>query len=272
MNQLQVIEHSNQRVLLTSQIAEAYGTTEKAISKNFSNNKDRYEEGKHYYILQGEELKDFFATVNFTNANQNKIRTLYLWTEKGALLHAKSLGTDKAWEVYDMLVETYFNVKQQAINFNGLSPELQMFNQMFQAVANQEQKMKQLETMQAETNNKINSALDVFTKPIEPNWREQTNAKINRICKEHGLSFLQTKRDLYTELEMIAHCDLSARQRNLKERMKKSGATYKECHAVSKIDIIDRDDALKAIFDGVVKRFQTKYIQGDDAQEGMFEE
>ena len=28
---------------------------------------------------------------------------LYLWTEKGALLHAKSLNNDKAWEVYDWL-------------------------------------------------------------------------------------------------------------------------------------------------------------------------
>ena len=39
--------------------------------------------------------------------NLNKI---YLWTESGALLHAKSLNTDKAWEVYDRLVETYFRI------------------------------------------------------------------------------------------------------------------------------------------------------------------
>lgn len=31
MNELQVIEHSNQRVLLTSQIAEAYGATSKLL-------------------------------------------------------------------------------------------------------------------------------------------------------------------------------------------------------------------------------------------------
>ena len=37
--------------------------------------------------------------------NLNK---LYLWTEKGAFLHAKSLNTDTAWEVYDRLVDSYF--------------------------------------------------------------------------------------------------------------------------------------------------------------------
>lgn len=38
-----------------------------------------------------------------------------LWTEKGALLHAKSLNTDKAWEVYDWLVDFYFRVKERQI-------------------------------------------------------------------------------------------------------------------------------------------------------------
>ena len=32
--------------------------------------------------------------------------------KKGALLHAKSLNTDKAWEVYDYLVDFYFRAKE----------------------------------------------------------------------------------------------------------------------------------------------------------------
>lgn len=39
-------------------------------------------------------------------------KMIYLWTEKGALLHAKSLNTDKAWEVYDYLVDFYFRTKE----------------------------------------------------------------------------------------------------------------------------------------------------------------
>ena len=41
--------------------------------------------------------------------NLNKI---YLWTESGALLHAKSLNTEKAWEVYEYLVDTYFRYRE----------------------------------------------------------------------------------------------------------------------------------------------------------------
>ena len=47
MNELKIIEYKNQRVLLTTQLAESYGTTSKVISYNFNNNKERYVEGKH---------------------------------------------------------------------------------------------------------------------------------------------------------------------------------------------------------------------------------
>lgn len=104
MNNLTIIEHQNQRVLLTSQLAESYGTDNKSISYNYNHNKERYKEGKHYHLLQGEELKAFREIHDLPN-NLNKV---YLWTERGAFLHAKSLNTDKAWEVYDSLVEHYF--------------------------------------------------------------------------------------------------------------------------------------------------------------------
>ena len=110
MNNLIPIEHKNQRVLTTQQLAEGYETEPIKIQQNFSNNRDRYIAGTHYFILEGEELRRFKGELeNFEVApNANRI---FLWTEKGALLHAKSLNTDKAWEVYGMLVENYFHRK-----------------------------------------------------------------------------------------------------------------------------------------------------------------
>lgn len=104
MSELQITEYKNVRVLTTQQIAEAYGTDNKTISYNFNHNKDRYVDGKHFICLTGEELRAF-REIHDLPSNLNKI---YLWTEKGAFLHAKSLNTDTAWEVYDRLVENYF--------------------------------------------------------------------------------------------------------------------------------------------------------------------
>ncbi|MGE7841394.1 ORF6C domain-containing protein [Lysinibacillus sp. NPDC093712] len=40
---------------------------------------------------------------------------LYLWTEKGAWLHAKSLNTDEAWDAYEILVDEYYTVKENVV-------------------------------------------------------------------------------------------------------------------------------------------------------------
>lgn len=106
------IENDGKRILLTSQLAELYETDEKRISENFTRNEQRYIKNEDYFCLQGDELRAFKReTANCGIAsNLNK---LYLWTEHGALLHAKSLGTNEAWRIYGELVDTYFKVQEQ---------------------------------------------------------------------------------------------------------------------------------------------------------------
>lgn len=110
--ELQIITYKDQRILTTQQLAESYKTSAKRISQNFNANKERYQEGKHYYHLTGNELSEFLQSANCGTQNQ-KVRSLYLWTERGAFMHAKSLNTDKAWELYDSLVEHYFNASKE---------------------------------------------------------------------------------------------------------------------------------------------------------------
>lgn len=107
MNELQITEYKNIRVLTTQQIAEAYGSDTRVISNNFNRNKDRYVEGKHYICLEDSEKRNFVDHHQIDDGSK-KASKLYLWTEKGAFLHAKSLNTDMAWEVYDRLVDNYF--------------------------------------------------------------------------------------------------------------------------------------------------------------------
>ncbi|MCM3573329.1 ORF6N domain-containing protein [Mesobacillus subterraneus] len=112
MDQLQIIEQNGARVLTTSQLAESYGADKQLIVNNFNRNKDRYKEGKHYISLQGHE-KNNFIDLNQIELGSKNAKVLYLWTEKGAWLHAKSLNTDQAWDAYEMLVDDYYSVKQQ---------------------------------------------------------------------------------------------------------------------------------------------------------------
>lgn len=110
MQNLEIIEVKGVRVLTTKQLAEAYGADVKTIQYNFRYNKNRYILGKHYIEVFGEELRELKTRSEF-HSSLKYAKSLYLWTEKGALLHAKSLNTDKAWEVYDYLVDFYFRAK-----------------------------------------------------------------------------------------------------------------------------------------------------------------
>ena len=111
MEELPQIKYSDQLILTTEQLAEFYEVTPKRIQDNFQNNRDHFVEGTHYIYLQGDELKEFKnRTENFGLVKKNA-RSLILWMKRGASRHAKALGTDRAWDMYDELEENYFNPK-----------------------------------------------------------------------------------------------------------------------------------------------------------------
>ena len=105
------VEHNNQRVMTTEQLARFYGCETRQISENFKRNEERFIEGKHYYKIEGEALKLLKSQSVSNGLPINKFASvIYLWTRRGAARHAKMLTTDKAWEVFEALEDTYFAV------------------------------------------------------------------------------------------------------------------------------------------------------------------
>jgi hypothetical protein len=98
------------RVIMSEQLAELYDTTSKIISFNFNSNKTKYIAGLHYFLLDGEEMKSF----RDEHGLPKNTRCIYLWTESGALLHAKSIRSDRAWDIYNELVNAYFRLREVA--------------------------------------------------------------------------------------------------------------------------------------------------------------
>ncbi len=143
MDNLVVTEYKNIRVLTTKQIAEAYETETQVVINNFNRNKDRYEEGEHFICLTGKELREFRAkNQNDVLPNANKF---YLWTEKGAFLHAKSLNTDKAWEVYGHLVDTYFRIRRPLTQLEIIQQSVEVLNRHDAEIKQMDTRINRLE-------------------------------------------------------------------------------------------------------------------------------
>ena len=102
------VDYNGVRVLTTEQLAQAYECSTENIKVNFNANKDHFKEGKHFFRLDGELLKDLRVRNPYLQISP-MTRCLYLWTRRGASRHCKMLGTEKAWEMYDNLEENYFN-------------------------------------------------------------------------------------------------------------------------------------------------------------------
>lgn len=249
MNKLQVIEWQNQRVLLTSQLAKSYETTTRRISENFNANKERYVEEKHFYCLEGDALRNFRANTEITDLPSN-INKLYLWTEKGALLHAKSLNTDKAWEVYDRLVETYFRAKEVMPQLNNLSPQLQL-------LVNMEIEQNKMKEQIQEVKTEVQGIRDVVAINLT-DWRQSTTNVINKIAQQQDGNYQNVRAESYKLLEQRARCDLKARRRNMKLRIMENGASQSKAERVTMLDVIDNDRRLTEIYISIIKEMAIK--------------
>ena len=154
MGELQLVEYNDIRVVTTKQLAKAYGVETKIVTKNFNRNKNRYIEGKHYFKLQDEKLRDFKTRCQ--NDVLSRAKTVYLWTERGILLHAKSINTDVAWEAYERLIDFYFQ-KRKEIRSN-------------------------FPLMEETTRYKV---------PLVKGWYERNKGRIKRICLKADVSYTE---------------------------------------------------------------------------------
>lgn len=115
---LPVIAYQGARVITTELLAQLYGTDAKNLRMNFSNNEHRFIAGKHFFKLEGDQLKEFKVLHKANPVGLVEIsprtRHLTLWTDRGSARHAKILDTDEAWDVYERMEDAYFRVPSEA--------------------------------------------------------------------------------------------------------------------------------------------------------------
>ena len=265
--ELKIAEYHNIRVLTTQQLAEAYGTNNDIITRNFNNNKDRYIEGKHFICLTGENLRLAKANGKIYGLPQNANK-FYLWTEKGAFLHAKSLNTDEAWDVYDRLVESYFRVKQRAIDRSQLSPQMQMFY----AIADEQAKMELEQKRQARQIERVEEKQRVLSETFEnpsdkedfKSWCKKCIKKIAdtpKFCREHYVNtrYHDAWNESYARLSEKRACRLGQRVRTAREKAEKNGASQSKIKEITYLSVITDDKDLKPVYETVIKEMMLAY-------------
>ncbi len=107
ISNLEMMTYKSEPVVTTQQLSEFYDSPETNMASNFSRNKSRFKEGRHFFKVSGSDLKDLRITFSDLQISP-KARSVMLWTERGSLNHAKMVESDQAWDVFDTLVDCYF--------------------------------------------------------------------------------------------------------------------------------------------------------------------
>lgn len=134
-----------------------------------------------------------------------------------------------------------------------LSPELQMFNGLFQSLAKQEIATKRLES-------KIDGIRDVVALNTV-DWRKDSRQLISKIAQSRGgfEAYREVHSEIYDEVERRGGYQLSTRLTNKRRRLADEGVSKSKRDKLTKVDVIADDKRLIEIYVAVVKEFAIKH-------------
>lgn len=129
-----------------------------------------------------------------------------------------------------------------------------------QILVDMEQKMEAMKNQTLALEAKVDSAIKVFSRPAEDHWKADMDQAIKDLCQENHLSSVKARGQMYDELERATGCNINSRLSRLRTRKKKSGIRSTDIMALTKLDAIAADKQLRAVFEGILRKWQAKAI------------
>lgn len=168
---------------------------------------------------------------------------------------------DKGKQVRKYFIQVEEKYKQTAININQLSPELQMFNQIFQQVAKTELEQKKLAERADQQEKNMKTIIDTFKGTDSDVGTEKwVNRCISKIAESDDFSYsfgnkyAAARNESYRRLSDRAGCRLDQQLRNAISRAEERGCTKAQTNQINKLSVIMQNKRLKDIYVSVIKR------------------
>lgn len=106
----------DKKAMLVKDIAKIHGRSVREINELINRSIKRFKTGVDLLDLKQIVQNDLFSDYGFTKAQWGNANHIYLLSERGYAKLLKILDDDKAWDVYDELVDNYFNMRQTIKN------------------------------------------------------------------------------------------------------------------------------------------------------------
>lgn len=169
---------------------------------------------------------------------------------------------EQAREYFARLEE---KVKQKAIDLSQLSPELQMFQKIFNSVAQQQLEQKRQAEKLDHVEQRVESIREVVAIDTT-SWRDDTGNILRKIGMElgGGQAYSQVRTESYELLSKRMGVNLKQRLTNKRRRMADEGICKSTRDKLSYVDIIAEDKKLIEGYTAIVKEMAIRYGVGKD--------
>jgi len=205
---------------------------------------------------------EFFNVATYLN-NQNKELPCFLVTKRGCEFIGNKLTGIKGTEFTAKYINRFHDM-EDAINSTSLigqlSPELQMFQHIFNGLAKQELEMKKISEDSKSVLEKVESIREVVALDTT-SWREDTGALLRKIgtALGGGQAYSQVRSESYELLNKRMGVDLQTRLTNKRRRMADNGVCKSTRDKLSYVDVIAEDKKLIEGYTAIVKEMSIKY-------------
>lgn len=99
------------KAMLVRDIALIHKTDVRTINQTINRNRKRFKEGIDLIDLKQITHSDLFMKLGFTKTQWGNANHIFLLSERGYAKLLKIMNDDKAWDIYDELVDNYFNMR-----------------------------------------------------------------------------------------------------------------------------------------------------------------
>lgn len=252
------------RCMSDKTIADIHGMRNFDVRRRISDSIKRFKENVDYIDLKQRmheaHTLELLQKLGYAKQSVTQAEHIYLLSERGYAKLIKIMDTDLAWEIHDKLIDEYFELKEDSINRQQLSPQMQLMNMLVESMSKNELEQKRQAEKLEQLDDKVTSIKEVVA--LNPTqWRKDSANIINKIAKDlGGYEHIKPIRDeIYRLLEQRMGVALNIRLSNKKKTMSLNGVCKSKIDKLNQLDVIADDKKLIEGYIAIVKEMAIKY-------------
>lgn len=281
-----------QKCMLASDIAKQHEVELFNVNKLINNNIERF--GKNDLVDFLNSSKEF---RNFAKENglitSNRVKNIFLLSERGytKLVAMMDNTNEKKWEVMDMLIDGYFQMRKaiKTMTFDSILESMEEFNIMRENMERMKRNMKlmqnnliaayeeveevkklsgglylMIEEQKEDINNKIKYLGEVYEAVNDSKWRERTDKLLKSTAYELGniSCIVNLRRKVYELMEQRLNIKFDNLINRRAKRMSKEGVCESKINKINPMTIISDDKKLIDSYVGTVKEVCIAFRNG----------